>query len=83
MTSTNVGALWFASWVTRLNITYSPSQNISGNTARTVQPTVNTVENEPAINGTIFLVLTDSDLYNASFDPTQFNPDARALRLPG
>ncbi|KAI1432497.1 ferritin-like domain-containing protein [Xylaria sp. CBS 124048] len=81
VTATTAGPPRFAAWVTQLNVTYSPLQNISGNTAFTVQPDVSTFEGDPAANGTIFLVLTDRALPVTPFNITQLNPFVNALTL--
>jgi len=81
VTSTTVGTPKFAAWVSQLNVTYSPLLNVSGNTAYTIQPNVSTIEGDPAINGTMFLALTDLDLFVTPFNLTQINPHVRALSL--
>lgn len=81
VTSTSAGAPKYAAWVSQLNVTYSPLQNITNNTAYTIQPNVSTIEGDPAINGTMFLVLTDADLYVTPFNLTQINPHVRALSI--
>ncbi|EMR65397.1 putative protein rds1 protein [Eutypa lata UCREL1] len=81
VTSTSAGDPQYAAWVSQLNVTYSPLQNITNNTAYTIQPNVSTIEGDPAINGTIFLVLTDSDIYVTPFNLTQINPHVRALSI--
>ncbi|KAI1372521.1 ferritin-like domain-containing protein [Hypoxylon crocopeplum] len=81
VTSTSAGTPRFAAWVSQLNVTYSPLQNIRGNTAYTVQPNASTYEGDPAINGTIFLAITDDDLYVTPFNLTQINPHVNALAI--
>ncbi|KAK7746553.1 hypothetical protein SLS62_009350 [Diatrype stigma] len=71
----------YAAWVSQLNVTYSPLLNISQNTAYTIQPNVSTIEGDPAINGTIFLALTDVDLYVTPFNLSQINPHVLALSI--
>ena len=81
VTSTSAGAPVFAAWVTQLNVTYSPLMNISGNTATTFQPNTSTYAGDPAANGTMFLALTDLDLYVTPFNLTMINPHVVALGL--
>ncbi|KAI0173014.1 ferritin-like domain-containing protein [Hypoxylon sp. FL1284] len=81
VTSTSAGAPKFAAWVSQLNVTYSPLLNISGNTAYTIQPNSSTYEGDPAINGTMFLAITDDDLYVTPFNLTQINPHVNALAI--
>ncbi|KKY17408.1 putative protein rds1 [Phaeomoniella chlamydospora] len=81
VTSTSAGSPAFAAWVTQLNVTYSPLINVSGNSAYTIQPNVSTFAGDPAINGTMFLALTDTDLYVTPFNLTMINPHVVALGL--
>ncbi|CAN8101027.1 unnamed protein product [Discula destructiva] len=81
VTSTSAGTPAFALWVTQLNATYTPLLNVSGNTAYTIQPNVSTYEGDPAINGTMFLALTDSDLYVTPFNLSQVNPHVYGVSL--
>ncbi|RYP89242.1 hypothetical protein DL769_000147 [Monosporascus sp. CRB-8-3] len=81
VTDTTAGTPQFAAWVTQLNVTYTPLQNISSNTAYTIQPNTSTIEGDPAVNGTIFLAITDCDLYVTPFNLTQINPHVRALTI--
>ncbi|KAJ4408928.1 hypothetical protein N0V82_009583 [Gnomoniopsis sp. IMI 355080] len=81
VTSTSAGTPQFALWVTQLNATYSPLLNVSGNSAYTIQPNVSTYEGDPAINGTMFLAITDSDLYVTPFNLSSINPHVYALAL--
>ncbi|KAI8949805.1 hypothetical protein F4801DRAFT_590842 [Xylaria longipes] len=81
VTSTSAGPPQFAAWVSQLNVTYSPLLNISGNTAYTIQPNTSTYEGDPAINGTIFLAITDRELPVTPFNLSQINPFVNALSI--
>ncbi|OAQ66876.1 rds1 protein [Pochonia chlamydosporia 170] len=83
VTTTNVVKPKFAAWVSQLNVTYSPLMNVStaDNTAYTIQPNVSTWAGDPAINGTMFLALTDSDLYVTPYNLTMINPHVGALAV--
>ncbi|GKU10033.1 unnamed protein product, partial [Fusarium langsethiae] len=83
ITSTNVKAPKFAAWVSQLNVTYSPLQNISlqDRTAYTIQPNVSTWMGDPAINSTMFLALTDTDVYVTPYNLTMLNPHVAALAV--
>lgn len=81
VTSTSAGPPKFAAWVSQLNVTYSPLLDIKGNSAYTIQPNVSTFEGDPAVNGTIFLVLTDCDLFVTPFNISQLNPSVYALGI--
>lgn len=83
ITSTNVQVPKFAAWVSQLNVTYSALQNVSleDRTAYTIQPNVSTWENDPAINSTMFLALTDADIYVTPYNLTMINPHVAALAV--
>ncbi len=59
-----------------LNATYSPLLNVSleAKTACTILPNVSTWEDDPAVDGTMFLALTDLDLYLTPYNLTQISP---------
>ncbi|KAI0018016.1 ferritin-like domain-containing protein [Xylariomycetidae sp. FL0641] len=81
VTSTTAGKPKFAAWVSQLNVTYTPLMNISGNQAYTIQPNTSTYEGDPAVNGTIFLAITDRELPVTPFNLTQINPFVNALAI--
>ncbi|KAI1407909.1 ferritin-like domain-containing protein [Hypoxylon sp. FL1857] len=81
ITSSSAGYPKFAAWVSQLNVTYTPLQNIRNNTAYTIQPNSSTYEGDPAVNGTIFLAITDTNLYVTPFNLTQINPHVNALAI--
>ncbi|KUJ06755.1 uncharacterized protein LY89DRAFT_743396 [Mollisia scopiformis] len=84
ITDTKAGAPEWVIWVTQLNVTYSPLMNISVdsttgmNTGMTIQPDVSTYEGDPAINGTMFIALTDSNLTYTAFNLSNVNPHVAA-----
>ncbi|KAI4866462.1 ferritin-like domain-containing protein [Hypoxylon rubiginosum] len=81
VTSTSAGTPRFAAFVSQLNVTYSPLRNVSGNTGYAIQPNSSTYEGDPAINGTIFIAITDDDLYITPFNLTLINPHVNALAI--
>ncbi|KAG5998407.1 hypothetical protein E4U54_002193 [Claviceps lovelessii] len=83
VTATNVQEPKFAAWVSQLNVTYSPLLNVSTElkTAYTIQPNSSTWAGDPAVNGTMFLALTDVDLYVTPYNLTQLNPHVAALAV--
>jgi len=83
ITSTSAGQPKFAAWVSQLNVTYSQLLNVSldKQSAYTVQPNVSTWAGDPAINGTMFLALTDTDLYVTPYNLTMINPHVVALAV--
>ncbi|PMD29956.1 hypothetical protein L207DRAFT_559305 [Hyaloscypha variabilis F] len=78
VTSTSAGAPEFVLWVSQLNITYSPLTNITTsngtNYGMTIQPDVSTYEGDPAINGTMFIALTDANITYTAFNLSNVNP---------
>ncbi|QSZ34574.1 hypothetical protein DSL72_006168 [Monilinia vaccinii-corymbosi] len=85
ITSTSAGAPQWAMWVSQLNITYSPLLNVTSahgvNHGMTIQPDVSTYEGDPAINGTMFLALTDTDITYTAFNLSNVNPHVVALAM--
>ncbi|KAG5923436.1 hypothetical protein E4U42_004967 [Claviceps africana] len=83
VTATEVKTPKFAAWVSQLNVTYSPLLNVSADarSAYTIQPNVSTWAGDPAINSTMFLALTDLDLYVTPYNLTQLNPHVAALAV--
>ena len=82
ITDTKAGAPRFVIWVSQLNVTYSPLTNISCsdgmNYGQTIQPDVSTFEGDPAINGTMFIALTDLNETYTPFNLSNVNPHVAA-----
>jgi hypothetical protein len=78
VTATSAGAPQFVVWVSQLNVTYSPLTNITNrnglNYGQTIQPDVSTYEGDPAINGTMFIALTDANITYTAFNLSFINP---------
>jgi hypothetical protein len=81
VTSTSAGAPQFAAWVSQLNLTYTPLTITGNNTATTYQPAGHVYDGDPAVNGTMFVALTDLDLYLTPFNLSLINPHVVALGL--
>lgn len=81
VTNTTAGTPAYCLWVSQLNATYTPLLNVSGNTAYTFQPNTSTYEGDPAVNGTMFIALTDEELYVTPFNLSMVNPHVYALAL--
>ncbi|KAI2615304.1 ferritin-like domain-containing protein [Hypoxylon sp. NC1633] len=81
VTSTGAGTPRFAAFVSQLNVTYAPLRNIRNNTAYAIQPNTTTYEGDPAINGTVFLAITDADIYVTPFNLSLINPHVNALAI--
>ncbi|KAK4129709.1 hypothetical protein N657DRAFT_653018 [Parathielavia appendiculata] len=83
VTTTNCAEPKFALWLSQLNVTYTPLLNISyeERTAYTIQPNVSTWKNDPAVNGTMFMALTDVDLFVTPYNVSMVNPHVAALAV--
>lgn len=81
VTNTTAGQPMFACWISQLNATYTPLQNVSetsdGWTAITMQPNGTVLpetNTDGVVNGTVFIVVTDSDLYLTAHNLSFINP---------
>ena len=83
VTSTSAKEPRFAAWLSQLNVTYSVLRNVSAQarTAYTFQPNVSTWIGDPAINGTMFLALTDLDVPVSPYNVSAINPHVAALAV--
>lgn len=82
ITATSAGAPKYVIWVSQLNVTYSDITNITAqgalNYGQTIQPDVSTYEGDPAINGTMFIALTDTMTPYTAFNLSMVNPHVAA-----
>ena len=74
LTSTSAGAPAFVAWVSQVNVTYTPLTVINATHGTTFQPDVLTLGGAPAVNGTVFVAVTDQDIFVTPFNITQINP---------
>ncbi|KAE8165249.1 hypothetical protein BDV40DRAFT_286258 [Aspergillus tamarii] len=74
LTSTSAGDPKYVVWVTQLNVTYSPLEMTGDNRGSTIQPDVQAYARDPAVNGTMFIAITDSDPYLSPFNLSMINP---------
>jgi len=81
VTSTTAGTPAWVAWVSQLNLTYTSLTNTGNNTGYTYQPAGEVYEGDPAVNGTMFVALTDSNLFLTPFNLTMINPHVVALGL--
>lgn len=74
VTSSMAGQPMFVMWVSQLNVTYS-ALRMGGNssTGSTMQPDMETYVGDPAVNGTMFIAITDSDPYLTPFNISMIN----------
>ncbi|TKA62066.1 hypothetical protein B0A49_11336 [Cryomyces minteri] len=81
VTSTPAGAPAYVAWVSQLNLTYTPLVATSNNSGYTYQPDSEVYQGDPAVNGTMFIALTDSDLFLTPFNLSMINPHVLALGM--
>ena len=74
ITSTTAGSPRYVAWSTQLNVTYSALTLSNGTTGYTIQPNLETYTGDPAINGTIYTLITDTDLTVTPFNVSMLNP---------
>jgi hypothetical protein len=81
LTSTSAGAPTFVAWVSQLNLTYTPLTVTGESEGFTYQPAGEVYQGEGSVNGTMFVALTDSDLFLTPFNLSMINPHVAALGL--
>lgn len=81
VTSTSAGQPQFVAWVSQLNLTYTPIEVTGENTGFTYQPAGEVFEGDPAVNDTMFIALTDVDIFLTPFNLTMINPHVVALGM--
>lgn len=74
ITSSTAGSPRYVAWATQLNVTYSALTLLNATYGYTIQPNVETYAGDPAINGTMFIAVTDSDLFVTPFNISFLNP---------
>jgi len=80
-TSTSAGAPQWVAWVAQLNLTYTPLTTSGSNSGFTYQPAGEVYEGDPAVNGTMFVALTDDNPFLTPFNLSMINPHVVALGL--
>jgi hypothetical protein len=81
VTSTSAGEPKFVAWVSQINTTYTPLEIAGPNQGWSWQPPNEVYQRNPAVNETVFVAVTDSDLYLTPFNLTLINPHVRALGI--
>jgi len=81
ITSTTAKEPKFLAWLGQLNLTYTPLEVTGPNEGWSYQPPNEVFEGDPAVNGTIFLAVTDTDLFVTPFNLSLINPHVRALGI--
>jgi len=81
ITSSTAGKPAFVAWVAQLNTTYTPITMTGNNSGYAYQPDREVYIGDPAVNGTVFVALTDTDLPVTPFNLTMLNPHIIALGI--
>ena len=81
ITATSAGAPKFVAWVNQLNLTYTALEVTGHNTGFTYQPAGEVYQGDPMANDTMFLALTDADIFLTPFNLSMINPHVVALGL--
>ncbi|KAJ5098523.1 Protein rds1 [Penicillium argentinense] len=74
ITSSQAGKAKYVAWVSQLNVTYTPLRVDNNSRGYTTQPDLETYQGDPAINGTMFIAITDSNPYLTPFNLSLINP---------
>ena len=72
-TSTLAGSPKYVAWVNQLNTTYTSLYNVKGNHGYTKQPGGDVFADDGIVNGTMFVMLTDDNLYVTPFNLSAIN----------
>lgn len=64
------GEAAYVAWVAQLNLTYTPLIKTGSNEGYTYQPAGTTYQTDGQVNGTMFIAVTDTDMYLTPFNLT-------------
>lgn len=81
VTSTAAGQPLWVAWVAQLNLTYTSLTITGNNSGYSYQPAEEVYQGDPQVNGTMFVALTDTNLYLTPFNLSMINPHVVALGL--
>jgi len=82
VTSTAAAAPKFVAWVNQLNLTYTPLTITGPNQGFTYQPAGEVYQHgQGVVNDTMFVALTDADLFLTPFNLSMINPHVVALSV--
>jgi hypothetical protein len=81
LTTTTATEPKYVAWVSQLNLTYTSLEVTGPNQGWSYQPPNEVYVGDPAVNETVFLAVTDSNLYLTPFNLTLINPHVRALGI--
>lgn len=82
VTATTAGTPAYVAWVAQLNLTYTPLTLTGPNEGYTYQPAGEVYQGgQGIVNDTMFVALTDSNLYLTPFNLSMINPHVVALGI--
>ena len=81
VTSTSAGTPAYVAWVSQLNMTYTPLTVTGDNSGTTYQPAGEVYQGDGTVNGTMWIALTDEELYVTPFNLSMLNPHVAALGI--
>ena len=81
VTASSAGLPKYVAWLTQLNLTYTPLTLTGPNQGHTYRPAGEVYQSNELVNGTMFVALTDSDLFLTSFNLSMINPHVVALGI--
>lgn len=68
LTASNAKNASYVAWVSQLNLTYTELTLTGNNSGYTFQPATDVYAGDPAANGTMFLAVTDTNMYLTPFN---------------
>ncbi|KAJ5746008.1 Protein rds1 [Penicillium odoratum] len=74
VTTSQAKTAQYVVWVSQLNVTYSSLTSVNGTWGHTFQPDLETYQGDPAVNGTIFIAITDSNPVLSPSNLSSINP---------
>ena len=81
VTSSTAGAPAWVAWVAQLNLTYTPLTITGENEGYTYQPASEVYHTKGAANDTMFIAITDTDLFLTPFNLSMINPHVAAIGI--
>lgn len=82
ITASQAGTPTWVAWAGQLNLTYTPLTVTGPNEGYTYQPASQVYENgQNVVNGTMFVAITDTDMFLTPFNLSMINPHIVALGI--
>lgn len=81
VTSTTAMKPSWVAWAAQLNLTYTPLTMTGPNSGYTYQPAAEVYQTKGIVNGTMFIAVTDTDMFLTPFNLSMINPHVAALGI--